>query len=187
MSRRARLPDAGYSLLELLMVVAILITVTAIGIPFGLTMTEEMRLGASLREVEREMQTARLKAVTSNRTLQLRLNCPAAGQYRIVEVMNNGVDNTGNRCSETAYPWRPTRDNDPNTPDFDGPVRYLTNQVQFVSTNTLVFQFAPTGTTFQIVSGSRQAIAGTGVNVTLVKGTHTGSVNVNGLGRIRIQ
>jgi prepilin-type N-terminal cleavage/methylation domain-containing protein len=186
MSRRARLPDAGFTLLELLMVVAILGIISAIAIPFGLTMTEEMRLGASLREVEREMQTARLKAVTSNRTLQVRLNCPAAGQYRIVEVMNNANDNTANRCSETAYPWRAARDNDPNTPDFDGPVRYLTNQVRFTATNVVVFQFAPTGTTFQIVSGNRQAIAGTGVNLTLAKGSHTGSVNVNGLGRIRI-
>ena len=186
MSRRHR-SAAGFTLPEVLMVVAILGIVAAIAIPMGLTMTERMRLNQGLREVERELQTARLKAVSLNKSLQVRFNCPAAGQYRIVEVMNSGVDNTGNRCSEAAYPWRPTRDNDPNTPDFDGPVRYLTNQVQFVSANTLVFQFAPTGTTFQIVSGARQALASTGVNVTLVKGSHTGSVNVNGLGRIRIQ
>jgi len=187
MSRRARLPDAGYSLLEMLMVIAILGTIAAIGIPYGLHMTGQMRLNAAMREVERELQTARLKAVTSNRTLQVRFNCPAANQYRIVEVMNTAIDNTSSRCNQTTYPVRPVRDNDPTTPDYDGPVRYLTNQVAFTAANAVVFQFAPTGVTFQIVNGARQAVGAAGADLTLAKGSHTGSVNINGLGRIRIQ
>lgn len=186
MSRRAR-SVAGFTLPELLMAVAILGTIAAIAIPMGLSMTDRMRLNQGLRDVEREMQTARLKAVSLNKALQVRFNCPAPGQYRIVEVMNSAVDNTTNRCSEVAYPVRTAgRDADPATPDFDGPVRYLTNQVQFPA-GTTVFQFAPNGQTLQIVGNSTQVIAGTGVNFTLTKGTLTGTVNVNGLGRIRIQ
>jgi len=79
------------------------------------------------------------------------------------------------------------RDNDPATPDYDGPVRYLTNQVAFTAANAVVFQFAPTGVTFQIVNGARQAVGAAGADLTLAKGSHTGSVNINGLGRIRIQ
>lgn len=168
------------------MVVAVLGIVAGIAIPMGLTMTEQMRLNQSLREVERELQTARLKAVSLNKSLQVRFNCPAAGQYRIVEVMNSAVDNTANRCNEATYPVRTGRDGDPATPDFDGPVRYLTNQVQFPS-GTAVFQFAPTGQTLQVVGNGRQVIAPTGADLTLTKGTLTGRVNVNGLGRIRIQ
>jgi len=43
------------------MVIAILGTIAAIGIPYGLHMTGQMRLNAAMREVERELQTARLK------------------------------------------------------------------------------------------------------------------------------
>jgi prepilin-type N-terminal cleavage/methylation domain-containing protein len=185
MLRRTR-SAAGFTLPELLVAVAILGTVAAIAIPMGLQMTERMRLNQGLREVEREMQTARLKAVSLNKPLQVRFNCPAAGQYRIVEVMNSAVDNTTNRCNQVAYPVRTGRDADPATPDFDGPVRYLTNQVQFPS-GTTVFQFAPNGQTLQIVGTSAQVISGTGVNFTMTKGSLTGTVNVNGLGRIRIQ
>jgi len=185
MSRRHR-SAAGFTLPEVLMVVAILGIVAAIAIPMGLTMTERMRLNQGLREVERELQTARLKAVSLNKSLQVRFNCPAAGQYRIVEVMNSAIDNTMNRCSQAAYPVRTGRDADPATPDFDGPVRYLTNQVQFPA-GTVVFQFASTGQTLQVVGNGRQVIAPTGVDLTLTKGTLTGTVNVNGLGRIRIQ
>jgi Tfp pilus assembly protein FimT len=171
-------------------VVAILATLAAIAIPMGVSMTDQMRLNQSLREVERELQTARLKAVSLNRSLQVRFNCPGADQYRIVEVMAppsvNAVDNTPDRCSPTAYPERTGRDDDNGTPDFDGPVRYLTNQVHFPA-GTTVFQFAPTGQTVQVVGTGRQVIPGTGVDFTLTKGTLTGTVNVNGLGRIRIQ
>jgi prepilin-type N-terminal cleavage/methylation domain-containing protein len=185
MSRRAS-SAAGFTLPELLMAVAILGTIAAIAIPMGLSMTDRMRLNQGLREVEREMQTARLKAVSLNKSLQVRFNCPAADQYRIVEVMNSAVDNTANRCNPVTYPPRTGRDADPATPDFDGPVRYLTNQVHFPA-GTTVFQFAPTGQTVQVVGTGRQMIPGTGVDFTLTKGTLTGTVNVNGLGRIRIQ
>jgi len=185
MSRRGS-SAAGFTLPELLMAVAVLGTVMAIAIPMGLSMTDRMRLNQSLREIERELQTARLKAVSLNKSLQVRFNCPAADQYRIVEVMNSGVDNTTNRCNPVTYPPRTGRDGDPATPDFDGPVRYLTNQVHFPA-GTTVFQFAPTGQTVRVVGTGRQVIAPTGVDLTLTKGTLTGTVNVNGLGRIRIQ
>jgi len=177
-----------------MMAVAILITIAAIAIPMGLSMTDRMRLNQSLREVERELQTARLKAVSLNTSLQVRFNCPQPDQYRIVEVMqNDAVDNTDDRCDPAAYDAgekRTGRDGDSAMPDFDGPVRYLTNQVHFEA-GTMVFQFSPTGQTMQIVGNKAQAIGADGVDLRLTKATAegkavTGTVNINALGRTSI-
>ena len=39
-------------------------------------MTENIKLNQAARLVEREMQDARLKAVSSNRLIRVRMNCP---------------------------------------------------------------------------------------------------------------
>ena len=85
---------------------------------------------------------ARLKAVTSNRTMRVRFNCPSPGLYRVVEVVNNAaIDNAADRCSSTTYPYP-----DPNPaalPDLDGPVMVLRGGITFGGVQDL--GIAPTG------------------------------------------
>ena len=60
-----------------------------------------------------------------NRPLRVRINCPATGYIRTVEVLGTAADTAANRCLITAYPF-PAADTDMMTrPNYDGPVRML--------------------------------------------------------------
>jgi Tfp pilus assembly protein FimT len=176
--------DRGFSLSELLLIVAILATILGIAVPSAGRMLESVRFNGAARDVERELQTARLKAVSKNRRLRVALNCPSTGQLRIIEFVDNpSIDNASARCSATAYP-SPPADNDPSTvPNFDGPIRTL---AQGVSMTTKRFEFRPDGTAFEIISNVPTAIATTST-VTITMGTKTKTVSVNALGKINLQ
>ena len=78
---------AGFSLVDMICVVAVFAILAGISVPAFQNVSEGYKLGQTVREVERELQTARLKAVTANRPLRIRFDCPAAGQYRITELI----------------------------------------------------------------------------------------------------
>jgi prepilin-type N-terminal cleavage/methylation domain-containing protein len=187
MTRRTPLRDAGFSLTELLMVTAIFTIVAGIAIPLAMTFTEQMRLNTAVRQVERDLQTARLKAVQLNRPLQVRINCPAAGQYRMVEVMGSAIDNSGDRCDAGRYPYPAPDDGDFTTPSADGAINYLADGTAFATAGLTVLQFTPDGRTLRVSGTTTTAPAAAGVDIGLVRGTHSGTVNVNGLGRISIR
>ena len=73
------LSERGYSLNELMLIVAVAATLMAVGLPVMGDVTEASKLNSAARELERELQSARLKSVTTNRILRVRLNCPATG------------------------------------------------------------------------------------------------------------
>lgn len=187
MTRRTPPRDAGFSLTELLMVTAVFTIVAGIAIPLAMTFTEQMRLNAAVRQVERDLQTARLKAVQLNRPLQVRINCPAAGQYRMVEVMGSAIDNSGDRCDAGRYPYPPPDDGDFTTPSADGAVSYLSDGTAFATAGLTVLQFMPDGRTLRVSGTTTTAPAAAGVDIGLMRGTHSGTVNVNGLGRISVR
>src|SRR4249920_2857737 len=113
--------DRGFSVIELMMVVLMIGPLAAIAMPVMKDMTASIKLNEAARMVEREMADARLKAVSSNRVIRVRLNCPAAGYIRSVEVLGTAADTAGNRCSTTAYPFPPPDDDIMTRPNFDGP------------------------------------------------------------------
>jgi prepilin-type N-terminal cleavage/methylation domain-containing protein len=173
----------GFSLIELLMIVAVAGTLMAIGLPTLLDLSESSKLSTATREIEREFQSARLKAVTSNRSLRVRLNCPAAGYFRTVEVVSAVVDAAEDRCVQSAYPF-PAPDTDLATrPNYDGPIRVLG---QGVTVTTEVLEFHPDGTVYQVVANARQNIAES-VAVTVTRRNKSRTVNINGAGRIVLQ
>src|SRR5436190_23697481 len=77
----------GFTLIELVLVLAILVVISAMAIPAVLNTSRQIRLSANARQVERELQGARMKAVRSNRAIRVRFNCPGATQYRSVELL----------------------------------------------------------------------------------------------------
>lgn len=184
--------EAGFTLVDTLVTVTIFAILMAAAIPGMRDMTSSMRLGQGAREVERELQTARLKAVTSNRPIRVRFNCPVAGQYRMVELIGSPAvpdtaDSAANRCQESAYPSPPADANPLTRPNHDGPTRQLHSTLAFGTATDL--EFRPDGSVHQ-QSGSTNpwpGITGTGTAVTLTKGTLVKTITVNGLGKIQLQ
>lgn len=190
---------AGYSLVDLLAVLALAAVLMAISVPAISGMGDSVRLGNSMRDVERELQTARLKAVTANRPIRVRFNCPAAGQFRMVEVI--GTKNVpvaadaaaaSVRCSQATYPY-PAADANPLTlPNDDGPIRRLGRGITFGTTATL--EFWPDGSVHaaDVAAASPwPGVSPNGIQVTVVQVrngvTTTKAITVNGLGKIQIQ
>jgi hypothetical protein len=147
----------------------------------------------AVREVERELQAARVSAVTANRTVRVRFDCPVAGQFRRVEVLAEpGVpdarDNLLSRCNPAAFPY-PAADLDPLTrPNLDGPLHYLPAGVTVGG--VAGFEFHPDGTAWSNAAGGLgtwEAIAPAGTAVTVAKAGRTRSVLVNGMGRVFVQ
>lgn len=174
--------EHGFSLNELLLTIAVAATMMAVAVPVMTDVTDNSKLSSATREVERELQMARLKAVTSNRILRVRLNCPAAGMYRTVEYLNTAADNAGNRCSDTAYPY--PADNDLMTrPNYDGPLRHLP---ALATVTSVVLEFHPNGTTQQVVANVAQTIVNP-VSVTVTRKSKSKVMTINGAGKIQLQ
>src|SRR5205814_2671396 len=94
----------GFSIIEMVATLAIIGTLVAVGLPVMKDLTESTKLNEAARLVERELQTARLKAVSANRVLRVRFNCPAMGYIRTVEVTGNAtIDDATDRCGTTRY------------------------------------------------------------------------------------
>jgi Tfp pilus assembly protein FimT len=181
----------GFSLVDIMVSVSVMAIIAAGAVPALMNVSESMKLGQGQRDVYQEMQTARLAAVSSNRPMRIRFNCPAAGQFRLTELIGTpskpDVNDTAiDRCSEAKWKY-PANDNDPTSrPNHDGPIRQLPSKVTFGAASTL--EFWPDGTIHK--DGGKlpwDQLAVTGTAITLVKGTTVKIISVNGLGKIQLQ
>jgi prepilin-type N-terminal cleavage/methylation domain-containing protein len=175
--------DRGFTLIELLLTVAVIGTIIAMAVPVMTDMTASIKLNEAARLVERELQGARLKSVSVNRALRVRLNCPAAGYVRRVEVIGTpAIDDAANRCMTTAYPF-PAPDTDlTSRPNYDGPVLVIPNQATVTGAD---LQFNPDGTTSQYINNAVQPIAT--VTLTITRRNKSRTVTVNGAGKVQLQ
>jgi type II secretory pathway pseudopilin PulG len=175
--------ERGYSLNELLLTVAVAATLMGMAVPLLSDVSEGSRFNASVRLVERELQSARLKAVTSNVTLRVRTNCPSAGYVRTVEVLGNALDSAANRCATAAYPFPPADTEMATRPNHDGPPRVLP---EGTTVGDMVLQFTPDGTVQQVVANAPQRIDAP-VTLTVQRNYKSKSVTINGAGKIQLQ
>ena len=171
-----RLAD-GFTLLELMLVVGISAVLVGAAVPSILVARQRMELSGAVHEVAQTVQSARLTALSSGRTMRVRFNCPAAGQYRVVEVVGNAtIDNATNRCDTGTYPYP---DTDPaNRPNTDGPVLVLRGGVTFSQVVNL--DIAPTGR-LTPASGT------TPVSIILARGNATQTLTLSASGRVAYQ
>jgi Tfp pilus assembly protein FimT len=197
-SRRRFGSQRGYSLVDLLATTAVVATVGAVAIPEIKKAVDGQQLGIDVRNVEREMQIARLDAVKAQQPIRVRFNCPSADTYRRVELLgtinnpSSGDDASANaaiRCATTGKYRYPAQDQDPLTrPNNDGPIQRLNTNVHFLTVQTL--EFWPNGTVHTDPSNTTTApwpvISGT-VTLWMNKGNTQKSIQVNGLGKIQIQ
>jgi prepilin-type N-terminal cleavage/methylation domain-containing protein len=183
--------QSGFSLIELLTVCALVGIVSVIGMPLLGQIGGAIELGEAARQVERELQSARIAAVSANQPMRLMFNCPAAGQYRLVELIGTpgvpaSADGVVGRCSSSTYPF-PAPDNNPITrPNNDGPLRNLSANVTFTTVTTI--EFWPDGTAHTNTGGTNPwpPIAAAGTNIVLTRGSKTRSIVVNGSGKIQL-
>ncbi len=173
----------GFSLVELMIVVGFATVMMAVSVPILTDISRTTKLNDAVRSVERELQSARLRAVNLNRPLRVRLNCPGNGYLRTVEVVGATVDDATNRCLLSAYPY-PAADTDLMTkPNYDGPLRTLPTGSTVTSA---IFEFEPDGTAYKVVSGTAQSITSS-ETITVTRSGKSKTVTVNGAGKIQLQ
>ena len=174
----------GFTIVELALVMAGALTLAAIVGPSVSNLMNANRASVAARAVERELQSARLKAVSAARNLRVRLNCPSAGQLRVLEVTGvAATDTAGNRCDPVAFPSPGPRDSLRSTPSLDSPVVYLPAGVTLAST-VQQFEFDARGAAYSVTAdGTVTALAGDMV-LTITHKTWTHTVRVNPVGRI---
>ena len=186
--------DDGFTLIDIMVAITVLAILSAGAVPAIVDAVRGMRLGQAQRDVYQELQTARLVAVSSNRPIRIKFNCPVSGEYRIVELVGtpsspDAIDQSGtDRCSRTKWKY-PANDNDTTTrPNHDGPVRDLPDDVKFGAAPAL--EFWPDGTVHRQLGGenpwTQAPVDTTGVEITVVKDTTIRKIRVNGLGKIQL-
>lgn len=189
--------DSGFTLVEMMMTLVVFTILATAAIPQFMDLTGTMRLRQGLREVERQLQSARLKAVTSNRVMRVRFNCPGPGQYRMVELIGTpsdpdaeDADSNLDRCSNAEYPFPAQDTNRLTLPNHDGPVRELHPALEFSTSASKTLEFWPDGSVHSYTTSATEApwatLPSTGTAVTVLKDSLTASVEVNGLGKIQI-
>jgi prepilin-type N-terminal cleavage/methylation domain-containing protein len=182
---------SGFTLIELLMVVALVGIMSVVGVPLLGQISGTIQLGEAARQVERELQSARMTAVSNNQPVRVMFNCPAAQQYRMVELIGTpaapaAADGVVGRCSTSTYPF-PAPDNNPITrPNTDGPLRELPTLVTITTSTTI--EFWPDGSAHTNTGGTNPwpPIASPGTTIILTRSGKTKSILVNGIGKIQL-
>lgn len=191
---RITLPnETGFTLIELLMSVAVVAIVSGMAVPLMTDIAGGIKLGDATRSVERELQTARLTAVSSNQPMRVRFNCPAPGNYRMTELIGTpkvpaAGDNAVDRCALSSYPYPGDTDLSPlSRPNRDGALRTLDSSVTFTQSTTI--EFWPDGSAHTDTGGTNPwpPIAGTGYSIILTRKGISKSIVVNGVGKIQLQ
>ncbi len=173
----------GFSLIELMLTMAVAATLAVIAVPALNAMSDSTKLSNAAQQVERELQTARMKAVANNTPLRFRTNCPATGYFRIVEKLGTAADTPTTRCDASTYRW-PAADTDlSTTPNYDGPVRQLLNDA---TVTTASIEFRPDGTAWNLTSGTAVALT-TPLTLTVTRNSKTKTITVNNLGKVVLQ
>lgn len=176
-------------MIDMVVVMALIATLSSIAIPAIRNVGDAIALGEAQRMVQSELQQARLKAVSSNRVMRVRFNCPAAGQFRMLELIGTPKlpapeDTAANRCSETVYPFPAVDINPVTVPNQDGPTRRVHDSVSFGAVQTIEFRPAGTAHSVNADGTSGPPLAG-GVAITVQKGTAVKTVTVNALGKVQ--
>ena len=184
MSRPGWIDVRGFSITEMVLTAGIAATLAAIAVPTLTAVSEATRLSNAAQQVERTLQTARMRAVSQNTPLRFRSNCPVAGYYRVTEVMGTTADNNLSRCDISSYPWPAPTDMSSST-HLDGQLRQMINNAT-VSSQWL--EFHPDGTAWSIDPTTFTATAiATTVSITVTRNGQSKTITINALGKVLLQ
>jgi len=188
---KSRAVERGFSLIEVLMATALIGIIAGMGVPLLGDVADSIKLGEAARQVERELQTARMTAVSANRPVRVRFNCPGLGEFRMVELIGTpGVpaagDSAANRCAFASYPY-PAADRNPLTvPNNDGPVRILDSTVSFQQSTTIEFWADGSAHAASGLVNPWPLIPSPGTDIILLRKLKTRTIVVNSIGKVQL-
>ena len=175
---------AGYTLVEVLMVGAVMMIVATIAIPQVAAALRRYALNNASQQVASTIRGARYAAVSKSTTLRIRFNCPAAGQYRVLEVTGtSAIDQAPDRCSNTTYPFP-----DPTAgtlPDNDGPILVVPPGTVFGAVEDM--QISQEGRVTPLTGCPTCVTAGGTVTLALENGYETQDTNIGQNGQIEVE
>ena len=94
---------SGFTLFELLVVMALITILSAIAIPTLMSGTERNDVWTASERIGSQIRQARLKAISRNMSFRVRFDCPAVGNFRVLAVTGDAaIDGAPDRCSQTV-------------------------------------------------------------------------------------
>jgi Tfp pilus assembly protein FimT len=168
-----------------MLTVAVASVLAGIAVPALRSVDDATKLSNAAQQVERELQTARMRAVSNNTPLRFRTNCPSSGYFRITELLGTVSDGTTSRCSISSYPWPATDTDLATVPNHDGALRQMLNSA---TVSDAWVEFHPDGTAWQVTTNTAAAIAANSpVTITVTRNGSTKTITVNELGKVKLQ
>ena len=108
-------------MLEMIVVIGMISVLGAMALPVMFDSNNRNAVWTASEQIGSQVRQARLKAITRNMSFQVRFDCPAARQYRVLVV--DGTINDANRCNSYLT--------------HDSGVFTLPNSIQYSNTATL--------------------------------------------------
>jgi prepilin-type N-terminal cleavage/methylation domain-containing protein len=153
--------NRGFTLVELMIALGVAGVLTAVAVPVFMESSARNQIWTASETIGSQIRQARLRAISRNRSYQVRFNCPAVGQFRVLVVP--GPDdvppapiNDAARCGTTVM-------HEDGLTVLDGGIFAMPNLVSFGDVPTLEVSsrgiFTSTGVipqTITVTYGARQ-------------------------------
>lgn len=116
--------NRGFTLVELLLALGVAGILAAVTVPVFIQSSARNGIWTGSELIGAQIRQTRLQAISRNTTFQLRFDCPAVGNFRVLVMTGDAaIDNAADRCSQT----RP----------FDSGVQTMPSGVSFGAVPTL--------------------------------------------------
>jgi prepilin-type N-terminal cleavage/methylation domain-containing protein len=117
-ARRTNGWERGFTITELMVVIAIIGVLTAVASPSISRTLANIRMRSSVKEIASELQLARLKAITQNTTVTVCFYGPSPDFPRHTNGFFSTYINTSDWCPPSGTPPEAPAPNSPASPEF---------------------------------------------------------------------